>query len=372
MQTQTPISDRPGDIYAALIADLALLRMNVSDEDLITEAVATNYAQVAPATKKRYGKHLEHFAAYLHSACAGSVTFYTCKEKHVLRYMEHLAAKGGPNPAAERACCAWCNVNGYPDGRAGHGWSDSYRKSHLAAIGYLYTHFYRDDDLPSHDPSSRVKAPKVKVVPQYAPDRSEIRAMLDAPGRPKDRLLAYWTFYAPSRRKTFSDALWKSLDLERGTWHVVGKGGKADCFDLHPLLVRELRRYRRWQLEQYAVTHAAVRDALCFEDTAYVLLTCNGKRTCPQAITKMLKWRAVRAGVSVKASVSAFDSPSGKTSKLSCHAMRRGWAQAAIEDGVPITTIQDVLKHDDISTTRRHYAFGKPPLATAALRGMRV
>lgn len=368
MQTQTPTLDRPGDVYA----DLALLRMNASDEDLIIEAVATNYAQVAPATKKRYGKHLEHFAAYLHSACTGSVTFYTCKEKHVLRYMEHLAAKGGPNPAPERACCAWCNLNGYPDGNDGHGWSDSYRKSHLAAIGYLYTHFYRDDDLPSHDPSSRVKAPKVKVVPQYAPDRSEIRAMLDAPGRPKDRLLAYWTFYAPSRRKTFSDARWKDVDLERATWNVVGKGGKVDCFDLHHSLVRELCRYRRWQLEHYAVTHAAVRDALCFEETAYVLLTCNGKRTCPQAVTKILEMARgargrQRQGVCVRVRLA----PSGKTSKLSCHAMRRGWAQAALEDGTPITTIQDVLKHDDISTTRRHYAF-KPPLTTAALRGMQV
>jgi integrase len=85
-------------------------------------------------------------------------------------------------------------------------------------------------------------------------------------------------FYVPSRRKTFADARWPHIDLNAGTWEVVGKGGKVDIFALAPPLVREFRRYRRWQLSE-AQRNQAIRDALADPETAYVLLTKNGKRT---------------------------------------------------------------------------------------------
>lgn len=136
----------------------------------------------------------------------------------------------------------------------------------------------------------------------------------------------------------------------------------------------EFRRYRRWQLE-VATRNSAVRDALLDEEAAFVLLTRTGRRVQPQTISKMLKWRAVRAGVAVKAATSGFDAPSGMTSRVSPHAMRRAWADAALNDPyepVPIDVVAEVLNHKDIATTRRHYARTKPERAATALRSMRL
>lgn len=211
------------------------------------------------------------------------------------------------------------------------GWSASYRKSYLCAVKYLYKHFQAEEDLPDHNPAVLEIAPKVVYKRGYSLTKEEVRRLLDGEGRPKGRLLAHWTFYAPSRLKTFSDARWPEIDLDAATWEVVGKGGKVDVFALHPALVREFRAYRRWQLSE-AQRNPAMRDALANPETAYVLLTKNGKRTHPNTVGKMLKRYAARNGVGVQQVEKAWDMPKGVTSLVSPHAMRRTWATLALND----------------------------------------
>lgn len=160
--------------------------------------------------------------------------------------------------------------------------------------------------------------------------------------------------------------------MELGTWRLVGKGDKVDVFELHPVLRTEFRRYLRWQTEE-ATRNPAIKAALDDPETAFVLLTRNGKRVRPESIAKMLKWRARRAGVGVIKAKGKWDVAGGKTSKVSPHAMRRAWAQHALNhptNPVPIDVVAEVLNHADISTTRRHYAPTKPERARAALRSM--
>ena len=358
---------------AALLAQAEDWLMHVvPDAQLIDEAIAINHGGVDRPTREKYEKHLEHLSAYLDSVHGR--TFYTAERSHIRLFQAHLEEAGGSNPHKTRLPCRWCRQRGYPDGRVGPGWSASTRKSYLSAARFLYAHFAGEKHLPDIDPTTHVKGPKLTITPQYTPTEEEIRALLEAPGKPKDRLLAYWTFYAPSRRQTYADARWRDIDLERGTWFVVGKGKQPDCWPLHPLLIRELRQYRDWQLEE-AARNPRVRDALADASTAYVLLTRTGRRTAPQTITKLLKWRAQRAGIAVVTATSAFDSPGGKTSRLSAHAMRRGWADYALNhptDPVPIDVVSEVLNHKDISTTRRHYARTKPDRARHALRTMHL
>lgn len=348
------------------------LRLNLSDQDLIHEAVAVDHAQVNnEGTLARYTGHLDHFAVYLASAHGQS--FYSAKRKHVLMFMKHLEVRGGSTPDARRVPCEWCRQRGYPDGRKGPGWSASYRKSHLSAIRFLYKHFAFEEDLPDRDPSAHVASPKVKAERGFTPTRDEVKRLLQAKGRPRDRLLAYWMFYAPSRRETFSNARWRDLDLDAGVWTIpTAKGDKVDEFDLHPMLVRELRAYRRWQLQQ-AQRNDALRSALSDPDTAFVLLTYSGRRVHPNTITKTIKWRAVRAGVAVKDAPGVRDVPGGQTSQVSPHALRRAWADIALnEEGVPLDVVAEALNHADVATTRRHYARTKPERARKAVRDLRL
>lgn len=347
------------------------LRMSLSNEQLIHEAIEINHAAVGKSkTLDRYRDHLVHFNQYL--ASVHGVNFYEAKQKHVRLFMGHLEKPGGAKPHDSRLRCAWCKARGYPDGRSGPGWSASYRKSYLSAVKFLYRHFLHEDDLPEHNPAALEASPKVINKRGYTPTRDEVKKLLNAPGTPKGRLLACWMFYAPSRRQTFCDARWLDLDLDEGTWQVVGKGDVADIFSLAPPLLRELRLYRRWQLSE-AEKNPAIRDALSDLETAYVLLTKNGKKTSPQTVSKICKWHGVRAGVGVRKSTGGRDVVGGLTSRVSPHSYRRAWATIALNDEeLPIDVVSEVLKHKDIATTRRHYAPTKSDRAQAALMNMRV
>ena len=345
--------------------------MDLSNEQLIAEAIEINHSGVGKQkTLDRYRDHLVHFSRYL--ASVHRKTFYTARRKHVRLFMSHLERPGGEKPHDARLRCEWCRARGYPDGRSGSGWSASYRKSYLSAVKFLYRHFQAEEDLPDHNPAALEASPKIIHRRAYTPTREEVKRLLDAEGSPRGRLLAHWMFYAPSRRATFSDARWSDLDLDQGTWEVVGKGDQVDVFALAPPLLRELRLYRRWQLGE-AERNAAMRDALSDPETAYVLLTRNGRRTAPESVRKILNWHAIRAGVGVRATDGKWDAPGGVTSRVSPHSMRRAWATIALNDEeLAIDVVSEVLKHRDISTTRRHYAPTKSDRARAALVNMRV
>jgi integrase len=348
------------------------LRMGLSNEQLIHEAVECNHAGVGATTLERYRDHLVHFAQYLASVHASD--FYAANKKQVRLFMGHLEKQGGPNPDSARLRCEWCKARNYPDGREGPGWSASYRKSYLSALRFLYRHFQADDELPDIDPTVLESSPRVIVKRGYTPSKEEVKRLLETDGPPRAVLLVHWLFYAPSRRKTYADALWRDIDLDAAEWEVVGKGGKVDIFPLSPPLLRAFRVYRRWQLSQ-AERHPAMRDALSDPDTAYVLMTSNGRQASPTTVTKIATWHGIRAGVGLKKATPGIDAVNGMTSRVTPHCFRRAWATIALNDEknpTPIDVVSEVLRHKEIATTRRHYAPTKSDRARAALIRMKV
>jgi len=164
-----------------------------TDEAIIAEALETNHAGIgSERTLATYRAHVAHYAQYL--ASAKGATIATAKRKHVLAFMHHLEQRGGSKPHPFREPCGWCADRAYPDGRSGHGWSASRRKSYFAAIRFVYRHMIEEDYLPSIDPTWNMSAPKVTVRRGYTPSRGEIKMLLDADGSPRDRLLAYWAY----------------------------------------------------------------------------------------------------------------------------------------------------------------------------------
>jgi site-specific recombinase XerD len=159
------------------------LRMELSDQQLIAEAIETNHAGIREdQTLDRYRDHLVHYSHYLGSVFGE--TFYTARRKHVRMFMNHLSKPGGSKPHAARLQCVWRKTRGYPDGRSGPGWSPSYPKSYLAAIRFLYLHFLAEENLPELNPAALEQAPKVATKLGYNPQfcRRE-----EAPGVPRHR-----------------------------------------------------------------------------------------------------------------------------------------------------------------------------------------
>lgn len=345
----------------------------LSSEALIREAIDANFRQVASErTLAEYERELDHFALYLDSVRA--VDFYSAKRKDIQLFMNHLKDKGGSRPAASRLSCSWCRDHGYPDGRDGRGWSASSRKGSLSAIRFLYNHFLLDDDLPEINPSFGIPTPRVINKAQWTPTRQEVKTLLEHRGTRRSRLLVHWAFYTPSRRQPFSDARWRDIDLDGGTWTLLGKGGKPDRFDMPTALVAEFRSYRKWILSQ-ADKNSAIREALMDEETAFVFLTKNGRQVHAQQLAKELKRHGLDAGVGVFSIQKSREYPYGKTSKLSPHALRRAWAYLALNDPKapqPIDVVSEVLRHSDIKTTRVHYARTKPERARSATKNFKL
>ncbi len=104
---------------------------------------------------------------------------------------------------------------------------------------------------------------------------------------------------------------------------------------------------------EYAATrNPALAAALDDPDTAFVLLSRNGRQLAPGAIAKQLKRRANTAGLYV------LDPAHGeKRNLVSPHAIRRSIATELLNDGVPLDAVADLLAHEHVDTTRRHYAF---------------
>jgi len=102
-------------------------------------------------------------------------------------------------------------------------------------------------------------------------------------------------------------------------------------------------------------------------------MTRNGKPMTTTQIYKCLRRHGVRARVGLREAPSDWDASGGVTSKVTPHAMRRAWATTALNDEEqPIDVVQEVLKHTEISTTRRHYAPTKSKRARDALVNMSV
>jgi len=152
--------------------------------------------------------------------------------------MGHLEKAGGENPDPARLGCPWCKARGYPDGRNGSGWSASTRKSYLSALRFLYRHFQADEDLPDRDPTILETSPKIIIKRGYTPSREDIKRLLATDGPPRARLLVHWMFYAPARRKTYSEARWPDIDFDAAEWEVQDKNGKVYIYPLAPPLLR--------------------------------------------------------------------------------------------------------------------------------------
>jgi len=118
-----------------------------------------------------------------------------------------------------------------------------------------------------------------------------------------------------------------------------------------------------------------MRDALSDPDTAYVLMTSNGRKTSPTTVTKIATWHGIRAGVGLKKATPGIDAVNGMTSRVTPHCFRRAWATIALNDEknpTPIDVVSEVLRHKEIATTRRHYAPTKSDRAQAAILQMKV
>lgn len=341
--------------------------MRIEDVQLLDEIEVCATAERSATTRKEYRRMQEHFVLFLK---AYGETLLTAKRRHVEAFLAHQSGEGSPVVARLVQSCEFCQATG-AEPRA---YSATYRKRHLAAIKAAYDYLIDEGLVPAGDPTLRVKRPKVTVTPQYRPSVEEVRRLMDHPGTPRGHLAVRVFYYVPARRSEIARWRWSEID-EYGRWSLIGKGQKAHAFKLHPEVLRALRIHRETQRRE-ANRHPAMAQALANPETAWVFMTKRGKQMTGGQLVRILKRHAVNAGVAViDAPSEQWDTIDGKTSRLSPHAMRRAWATHALNDPdnpVSLTTIQQVLSHANVETTRLHYAATDDGRGDAALLNRRL
>lgn len=331
----------------------ALPTVTVPDDEQLVEEFLSMTERHAK-TLHKYHRHLIEFRCWL-TERAGGKSLLEVTKPDVMRFIADL--KNGDR------------FGETTDGRPLVGaLSPSGRKSVISALRCFYSHC---DDLYHlrYDPTYGIKTPKVKVSRGVSLSREEVRGYLDAPGTERDRIQAYLAVFTAARAGSLRDLRWPDVDFDQELLHFNAKFDNHYTLPLHPQLRAALLRYRDWVLDE-AGRNPHILDALRNPDTAYVLLTRNGKPLSHSVLSKQAKWRAARVGIRLHPTGACVGREN--TSQVSAHVFRRSYAQLERSRGVPIEDIAAVLHHKDINTTLTYYAYTDTPKLRETLSAYRV
>jgi len=318
-----------------------------NDLDLITEFCAQ--ADVTDATRTKYRFHLTEFAQWLEhpksrSSAGGGLENAT--KADVVRHMAYLLA-GDRFASTQAAGTTLCAAS---------------RKSVIGSLQAFYRYTV-DVAICDVDPVRGVERPKTPVRRGHCLTASEVRRLLAVPGKPRDRIQTYLLTYTGARAGELRDLRWHDIDFPERTILLRGKSPRPRVIDIHPRLMSELRRWFLY-VEQRAEYNPAIAIALRDPDSDFVLTTNTGRQIAKTAIWKQLKDRAVRAGLGEK------DPQTGQVrSKVTPHTMRRTFATILLNDGHHLDAVADVLGHESVDTTRKHYAFSSNARRRATIYG---
>jgi integrase len=229
----------------------------------------------------------------------------------------------------------------------------STRKGYLASLSAFYR-WAMDMELVRDDATAGVERPKVPLARRLTLSLEELRHFLDAPGTEIDRILAFLFVFLAARTHEIEYLRWQDVDFENGLIHLLGKYGKSRTVPMSLYLRTALKRWRD-HLDQLARTRPAVGRSLENPDTAWVVMTKNGRRKNHSGFAKHVKRRARRAGIAAHPTGSVVGTEN--FSMLSPHGLRRSWATCQLNAGISLGDIADILGHASVDTTRRHYAF---------------
>lgn len=323
-----------------------------ADADIVQEFRAQ--ADVTDGTRIKYTAHLAEFSRWLRdprSATTGDSGLVGATKAEVVRHMAYLMAgdryAAGLSPRAAGPLAA------------------ASRKSVLGSLSAFYRYLL-SVGLVNVNPVEGIPRPRPSYRPGLTLTAVELRRLLDVRSNPRDRVQVFLLAYTAARAGELRNLRWRDVDLVGRTLTFHGKGSRHRVVDIHPLLMTELRRWFLY-LDHIATRNPAIKEAMSSPDADYVLLTRTGRQLWANAICTQLKRRAVLAGL--------HELPSAYReyrSLVSPHTLRRSFATLLLNDGHHLDAVADVLGHDSLDTTRRHYAFSSNARRRATIEAFNV
>lgn len=199
----------------------------------------------------------------------------------------------------------------------------------LTSVKNLHKYLYRQK-LVEHDVAETVDRPKLKKQLPNTLSTEEVDRLLDIPlNTPFDyrnKAMLELIYGAGLRVSELIQLTIHSIDLENCIIIVMGKGNKERIIPLGEYCLDSLQAYleRRDQLKKGYLTE-------------HLFLNNHGKPMTRQGFFKILKKELLKKG---------FDS------NISPHTLRHSFATHLLDCGADLRSIQEMLGHSDISTTK--------------------
>ncbi|RIK05749.1 MAG: site-specific tyrosine recombinase XerD [Acidobacteria bacterium] len=226
-------------------------------------------------------------------------------------------------------------VRGFAESLSDEGLSAKSIARSLSSIRSFHRFALRED-LIDVDPTKGVSTPRIGLALPKALERDEVVALIegitggDALSL-RDRALLEILYSTGARISEVAGLDTGDCDLDERSLRVTGKGGKERYVPLGAPAVGAVDRYlalgRPALLESW--TGERVQSAL--------FLNARGGRLTRQGLWKIVKSRAVQAGMA---------------DELSPHVFRHSCATHMLEGGADIRAVQEMLGHASLSTTQ--------------------
>ena len=257
---------------------------------------------LSPRTVDAYRRDLERLAAFMQSRGVARPADVGATE--LREYVYHLKDRGLQASSIRRSVSAVRTYFGY-----------------LLAEGVVVA-----------DPTDRVELPSAWRRLPGVLSREEVASILDAPD-PGDRL--FWRdkallefAYASGTRVGEVMALKvRDVDLQEGLALVLGKGSKERLVPIGRAALQALIVYLR-----------EIRPVLAGNRAeGIVFLNARGTPLSRMGVWKILRRHVERAGI---------------RKRVTPHTLRHSFATHLLEGGADLASVQEMLGHDDISTTQ--------------------
>ena len=265
--------------------------------------------QSSPATLDQYGRELSRFFYYLESteiteiaAVTTSILrsyLYRCKEKRNL---------------SDNSLCT------------------------IIAILKSFFNYLFEEEVIKKNPGRKIHTPKKKKTCPRVMTRHEVDRIISAvdfapkrsrKNRCRDRLILSLLYYTGVRKSELLHLNWDDINLSRSRMIIKsGKGKKDRVIPLHPKLID--------LLDEYLTQRLPLKDP--------ALITGEmGKRLTATSFSNLIRMYVKIAGLSKKS--------------YSAHSFRHSFATHLVENGADIFSVQRLMGHASLDSTRVYINF---------------
>lgn len=194
--------------------------------------------------------------------------------------------------------------------------------------------YLEQEELIEGNPAQLLQTPKLEktlpgILSAYELDKILDVHDLNTSEGLRDSALLELLYASGGRVSEVSSLQLDDIKMEQGIARVRGKGGKDRYIPLHQLAITKLSSY----LEKARPEFAAKAD----RENACVFLSTRGNDLSPDAIRRIVKTSAQRAGIK---------------RPISPHNFRHSFATDLLNNGADLRSVQEMLGHANLSTTQ--------------------